>query len=73
MTQATTLSSTQDYAFHAARSLAPQMLRRRFALFVLCTLAFLTCLLLTVTPLVRMPDTLLRLRMAGRGQFVVAS
>jgi hypothetical protein len=40
------------------------MLRRRFALFVLCTLAFLTCLLLTVTPLVRMPDTLLRLRMA---------
>ena len=30
----------------------------------LCTLAFLACILLTVTPLIRMPDALFRLHMS---------
>ena len=36
---------------------------------MLCTLAFLTCILLTVTPLSRMPDTVIRLRI-GWGAFL---
>lgn len=36
---------------------------------MLCTLAFLTCVLLTVTPLSRMPDTVFRLRF-GWGAFL---
>lgn len=40
------------------------MSRRQPALLLFCTLAFLLCLLLTVTPLMRMPDALLHLHMA---------
>lgn len=36
---------------------------------MLCTLTFLTCILLTVTPLSRMPDTVIRLRI-GWGAFL---
>ena len=36
---------------------------------MLCTLAFLACILLTVTPLSRMPDTVIRLRI-GWGAFL---
>lgn len=48
---------------HASRPVSPVGERRSAIGLALCALAFLASVLLTVTPLVRMPDSLFRLRM----------